>query len=130
MRILVCGPEERSRGLTGCYIAPRPNSIDHKRLHKIHTATGQAQNLKLPVWDFVVMREDGTAVRLNPPRSHTKVECCALNGPSETIHPPPRGLGQSWVRGTYRWYMDHQTMQSLKFDPSKGKGLYPQYHQA
>ena len=41
MRLVVCGPEGRSRGLVGCSFAARPGSYDHKR-------------------------EDGSRIRLHP----------------------------------------------------------------
>ena len=129
MRIVAQGENGRSCGLLGCYFAPRPNSYDHKRRAKLRQEGRPMQDVRLPVWDFVIEREDGTGVRLHPQRSTPKVETFELEGPAEPVVPPTQGHGGSWGRGTYKYYKKIQTRACLKFDTIKGKGLPPAYVQ-
>ena len=93
MRIVVQGEGGRSGGyLRGCYFAPRPNSYDHKRHAKLREEGRPQRDVCLPVWDFVIERGDGTAVRLHPQRSTPKVETLELQGPAEPVAPPCKGV--------------------------------------
>ena len=83
------------------------------------------RDLRLPVWDFVLERADGTAVRLHPQRSTPQIETFELEGPVEPVVPPAKGFGESWGRGTYKFYKEVNTRASLKFDVTKGSGLPP-----
>ena len=125
MRIVVCGKNSRSCGLIGCYIAPRPHSYDHKRHKMLFTAEKERREVKLPVWDFVIERSDGTALRLHPQRSTTKVETFRVNGPAEPVEPPSNGHGGSWGAGAFKHYKNAQTELALRFDANKGQWLQP-----
>ena len=73
-KLVITGPEGRSCGVVGCSVAVRPNSYDHQRCHMIKIMTGKKPELKLPIWDFLVGRSDGTNIRL------------MMNGPSLAAH--------------------------------------------
>ena len=66
MREVVEGIDGRSGGLVACTFAIRPNSYDHKRSYMLWQTTGKSPNTLLPVWDFVLHRDDGTGIRLHP----------------------------------------------------------------
>ena len=125
MRVAVQGTEGRSRGLVGCYLAPRVGSYDHKRHDLLMQAGRPMERVQLPVWDFVFERDDGTALRLHPQRSTTQVETYEVEGHAQPVQVPRRGLGTSDGRGTYRRYVREHTRASLKFDARKGSNLQP-----
>ncbi len=113
MEFVVIG-EGRSRGLVGCDMAIRPGSYDHSRHHQFeeggriaaarHGYQGGAT--RLPTWDFVLRREDGSAIRLHPQWSTLKVLTFLAEGHAEPVEPPKAGLGKSDGRGTYKKYKD------------------------
>ena len=115
----------RSRGLVGCRLAPRPGSYDHKRHHKLATEGVDTKAVRLPVWDFLLQREDGTGMRLHPQRSTTAIETFEDAGHRNPIDIPRRGHGTSDGRGTYRRYVALQTLESLRFDHRIGAGPWP-----
>ena len=119
MAFVVDGPDHRSGGVTGCYFAPRPKSYDHKRHHQLKEAGFPFQDAKLRVWDFVIQRADGSAVRLHPQWSNTTVETYAVEGHAHEVRPPVNGIGSSDGRGTYKWYKELGTQRKLKFDGQK-----------
>ena len=89
------------------------------------TAEEKRREVKLPAWDFVIERSDGTALRLHPQRSTPKVETFSVDGPPEPVEPPSNGHGGSWGPGTYSHFKNAQTELVLHFDPNKGLGLQP-----
>ena len=122
MKKVVTGFEGRSGGLVGCSFAIRPGSYDHKRHNMlIKTATNSEQ--KLPIWDFVVHREDGAGIRLHPQWKGTVVETIEELGHAEAsvvvTVPPRRGLGRSDGPGTYKKYKDIGITEKMRFDSSK-----------
>ncbi len=116
MRTLVQGEGGHARGLTGCEFSPRPNSYDHKRHHALGAGGG---TLKLPIWDFVLWRSDGTGIRLHPQWSTFKVEFFRVEGHEAMVQPPQQGLGKSAGRGTYKYYKNLAADGYFKFDRSK-----------
>ena len=119
--IVVKGPDNRSRGLIGCSVQSRPNTYDHKRHHAL-VAEKKQQNKKLAIWDFVLHREDGSAIRLHPNWSNTKVETIALESHADEVEPPVAGLGKSDGRGTYKKYKTLGASGQVKFDANKRFG--------
>ena len=121
MEKVVNGFEGRSRGLVGCSLAIRPGSYDHKRHHMlIETATNSKQ--RLPCWDFVLHRADGSGIRLHPQYKGTVVETIEELGHAEewaVTVPPSKGLGRSDGRGTYKKYKDIGITEKMRFDASK-----------
>ena len=118
MRIAVEGRDGRGRGLVSCECAPRPGSYDHKR-HAALRAEGKLQDRRLPVWDFVLRRADGTGIRLHPQWSHKVVETIEVDGHTDPVEPPRKGFGRSEGRGTFRKYVNIGATGSLKFDHEK-----------
>ena len=118
IRIAVKGPEGRSRGLVGCTVAFRPGSYDHKRHHALKMK-GASSNVKLPVWDFILHRDDSSAIRLHPQWSNTKVETFLAEGHTDEVEPPDAGLGASDGRGTFKKYKAIGTAGLLRFDGLK-----------
>ena len=111
---VVNGPQGRSCGVVGCSFAVRPNSYDHGRSHMLKE-TSRAPSVKLPIWDFVVHRADGTAIRLHPEWSKPRFPSFAAEGHGEVVQPPRAGLGRSDGRGTYRSYKTLANQETLHF---------------
>ena len=103
---MVNGPHGRSGGVVGSSFAPRPHSYDHPRSHKYKLETGAASPVKLPIWDFVVHRADGTAIRLHPEWNKPRFPSFAAEGHGDEVKPPRAGLGCSDGRGTYKGYQN------------------------
>ena len=60
----------------------RRNSYDHSR------QVNERNAKKKLAWDFVIYRDDGSAVRLHPEWSSVKVRVYPLDGYAEPLHPP------------------------------------------
>ena len=116
---VVNGPQGHSGGVVGCSLALRPGSYDHKRHHMLRQTGNHADVPKLPIWDFVVHRGDGTAMRLRPQWSTRKVEIFEAEGHVNAIAPPRRGLGRSDGLGTYKYFKALGTSGSVRFDHTK-----------
>ena len=125
VRLVVEGRDGRGRGLVSCECAPRGNSYDHKRQAAMRAA-GTKDVPKLPIWDFVLRRADGTGVRLHPQWTCKGVETSELEGPASPTEPPKNGLGKSDGRGTFRKYVSIAAAGHFKFDfkkvPAKRQG--------
>ena len=125
VRLVVEGRDGRGRGLVSCECAPRGNSYDHKRQAAMRAA-GKKEVPKLPIWDFVLRRADGTGVRLHPQWTCKGVETSELEGPASPTEPPKNGLGKSDGRGTFRKYVSIAAAGHFKFDfkkvPAKMQG--------
>ena len=119
MAYVVNGPDNRSGGLTQCWFAVRPRSYDHKRHHQLKYAGTPQRDTQLRVCDFLLVRADGSSVRLHPQWSTTAVETFAGEGHQDEVEPPARGLGESDGRGTYKHYKEVGTQRKLKFDGLK-----------
>ena len=104
MEKVVTGIEGRSRGLVGCSLAIRPGS---KR--------------QLPDWDFVVHRNDGSGIRLDPQYEGNVVETIEEPGPGEewTTVPPRRGIARSDSPFAAKKYKDSCIIEKMRFDASK-----------
>ena len=119
---LCTGLDGRSCGLVDCTFEPRPNSYDHKRQYSLKpTEKGDLARagVKLPIWDFVIYRDDGSRIRLHPQWSTMKVETYTAAGHDEPVQPPAKGLGQSDGPGTFKYYKDTGCQMMLRFDASK-----------
>ena len=94
-------------GLVSISCEPLPGSYDHKRHHAARAAgepfpEGGAQ---APIWDFVVRRADGMAVRFHPQLTNKKVEIASIKR-QPLSEPPAAGKGMSDGPGTYRRFKD------------------------
>ena len=96
-----------SRGLVACEVRRRTGSYDHSR--QVYTPGPQ-----LAVWDFVLKRNDGTAVRLHPQWSTNKIPTFAVEG-QEPTQIPSAGLGMSDGPGTFRYYKELGQEEELRF---------------
>ena len=115
MRKVVNGPDGRSGGVTWCCCALRPGSYDHNRSAMIADATGAPAKIKLPIWDFVVHRADGSAIRLHPEWSKPRFASFAAEGHLEEVEPPRSGKGKSMGHGTFKHYKVISTRELLCF---------------
>ena len=108
--------------LMGCSLELRPNSYDHFRSHALAKRLGPKKvTVQLPMWDFVLHRDDGTGVRLHPHWSDRKVDAFDLLPHADTVQPPKAGLGQSDGAGTFRHYAGLGVQRKYRFDASKEK---------
>jgi hypothetical protein len=118
MRLVVEGPEaaadNRSRGLVSCRLQ-ESDRYDHKR----HVAgAGADQKVMLKIWDFILVRDDGTQVCVHPNYSNTKFSC--TYGVPETDHELPlTGKGGSNGPGTYKYFKNKRVDVGLRFDAGK-----------
>ena len=127
LQYVVNGPENRSGGVgvVRCMVVARPNSYDHKRHVALRAAGNPLNDRKLQVWDFVLIRADGTGIRLHPQWSTTKIDTYPIQGYLEPVEPPSRGLGRSDGRGTYHWYKEVVgNSKTLRFDAKKKSPAY------
>ena len=95
--------EGRSRGLVSCEFSPRPNSYDHAT-SKALVDEGLQVNVRLPVWDFLVIRDDGSSLRLHPEFKTTKANAYAGEGHASEVALPSSGKGRSSGKGTFQAY--------------------------
>ena len=123
---LVCGGVEgRSGGITKCCFRWRPNSYDHQRHNAMKETRGFIcgnPKVRLPLWDFVLIRDDSTGIRLHPSWGTTKVTTFELGGHTAPVEPPAKGLGKSDGPGTFQKYVKTGQTGLLRFDPAKKPG--------
>ena len=116
----VVGGAKGTAALTGCSLEIRAGSYDHARHHaNVKEKPGERQRVKFPVWDFVLHRNDGSAVRLHPAWSNRKVPAWEAIPHKGEVQPPPKGLGKSKGRGTFRFYAEMDRLIVHWFDFSK-----------
>ena len=120
MVFVVCGLDgNTSRGLVSCEISPCPNSYDHSRRAK--NLRDGAEQLVMPQrWDFLLLRDDGSGVRLHPARSSTMLTLCNVDPPWDPVPPPQKGFGKSDRPGTFERYESVGTEVIWRFDGAKG----------
>jgi hypothetical protein len=125
---VVCGPDnDRSRGLVRCECRPCPSSLDNMR-HTKGVDRGQAQRIPLPQWDFVLIRDDGSGIRVHPSWSSPKFNTYEVEPHSHPVRGPRAGLGKSDGHGTFTfWKMLHAHPNPGRFDASKGAHLQPRW---
>ena len=117
MATVVTGPGNRSRGLIGCCVQ-KSGIYDHKR-HHAKKKLGIAIAEMWFVWDFVLVRDDGSRVALHPNYSNTFVDCRFAQQCRGDIGVPRDGLGGSNGPGTFRKFSQKQVDCKLRFDASK-----------
>ena len=118
MRMVVQGPDNRSRGLTSCRLQ-QTEKYDHKR----HHALGPDCKM-LKVWDFILMRDDGSCVSLHPNFSSTRF-AAKFSEPDVDHEIPRAGRGRSEGPGTYKYYTNKQVDATLRFDAGKSAPRQP-----
>ena len=99
----------RGRSLIGCEIRKRDGSYDHSRQVQLPRDHQQLRD-----WDFILKRNDGTAVRFHPRWSEKTISTFALESTDE-IPLPRNGLGQSDGPGTFKRYKMMGVERFLKF---------------
>ena len=114
---VVHGPGGRSGGVTACSFAVRPGSYDHNRSAKVAIETGAPARKKLPIWDFVVFRGDGSAIRLHPEWQKTRFPTFQAEGHVEEVLPPLSGKGRSMGHGTHKHYKTVINAETMWFRP-------------
>ena len=100
---------DRSRGLVGCEMRKREGSYDHSRQVQLPRHHPQLRD-----WDFILKRNDGTAVRLHPQWSEKTIPTFTLES-AEEIPLPRNGLGQSDGPGTFKRYKKMGLERTLMF---------------
>ena len=73
---------------------------------------------KKPNWDFMLIRDDGSGVRLHPAWTTNNVASYAFEGSDEPVE-IPRVLGGSWGPGTYKHFKTLGQEKTYKFDHRK-----------
>ena len=116
---VVKGPDDRSCGLWQCSLSMRPGSYDHKRNHMLIKQGTTSKVDKLKVWDFLLVRSDGSTVRLHPNWSNTFVDALEGSSHETEVEIPWSGLGGSDGPGTYAYYKELDVVRKLRFDARK-----------
>ena len=116
---VVKGPDDRSCGLWQCSLSMRPGSYDHKRHHMLIKQGTTSKVDKLKVWDFLLVRSDGSTVRLHPNWSNTFVDAIEGSSHETEVEIPWSGLGGSDGPGTYAYYKRLDFVRKLRFDARK-----------
>ena len=104
--------------LRECSLQVRPNSYDVARHYHIERQERRCADVQLPVWDFVVSRSDGTALRLHPSWSDRRVKVFLVIG-HEVLVIPIGGLGKSEGSGTFKRYLQQDMVKEVRFDSAK-----------
>ena len=110
------GAEGRIRGVTRCEFSARPNSYAHVQ-HMIALENGRPIEERMPEYDFVLHRANGTAIRLHPRWKETKFPCYALAPHASEVPIPSGGLGASEGPGGYK---TKDVQREVRFDGNKG----------
>ena len=113
MMYVVTGTDGRSGGLVACYVDRRNNSYDHKLAVQ---APGSAAK---QIWDFLVERADGTAIRLHQNFKDIKFSAFPEHPHASPVGLPRRGPGTSDGKGTFKHYRDLGAQETLRFKPFK-----------
>jgi hypothetical protein len=102
------GPQ---RCLIGCQLV-RTDKYDHKR----HHALGNDETYY--IWDFVLLRGDGSKIALHPNFSDTKIT--SYEGDAPRNHElPASGKGGTSGPGTYKYFKNKGNQRTLRFDARK-----------
>ena len=109
-----------SRGLVSCEFSPRPNSYDAASSRALRDQ-GLDVNVKLPVWDFLVTRDDGSTIRLHPEFTTTKMKTLPGEGHAEEPEIPRKGYGMSSGEGSFLAEINRDVKRIVRFDPKKTK---------
>ena len=105
MEKVVTGEEGRSGGLVACMACPRPNSYSHSE-HHAWEKEKQPQRPKERDYDFVLIRYDGSGIRLHPHWTKNVVDVYPIEGHPEEVNPPRKGVGKSDGPGTFKRYAE------------------------
>ena len=91
-------------GVVAVKLFARPDSYDHMRAAAYIKQTGQTPTTTPRIWDFLVMRADGTGVLLHPSwKKHGALKFLPFHDMQHAVSPVPRsGLGMSDGKGTFR----------------------------
>jgi len=128
-----CMDPNRSRGLVSCRLQ-KTDRYDHKRHYAqeqqgVRPATRIHTEDQLMIWDFVLVRANGTEVWLHPNYTSTKVECLEPCGPDVPGCPQPQdpdvpksGLGGTSGPGIYNFYKNKNLKTLLHFKANSPKG--------
>ena len=100
-----------------CSIEIRQNSYDVARHYHIEAQERRSADVQLPVWDFVVSRSDGTALRLHPSWTNRRVKVFPVEGHELLV--VPQGLGKSEGPGTFTRYLKQDMVKEVRFDAAR-----------
>ena len=101
----------RSRGIVSCRLQ-QTDRYDHKR----HHALGQAASVGvwMPVWDFVMVCDDGTEILIHPNYTKTQIGC-RVGMPPQDHEVPYSGKGGTSGKGTFKHFQTKSYNHVLKF---------------
>ena len=97
--------------LIGCYLA-KTDKYDHKR----HSAL--RDNVTYHIWDFVLVRNNGTTICLHPDFASTTITSYEGDAPSDH-EVPASGKGGTSGPGTYKCVRWQDNEKTLSFDPGR-----------
>ena len=126
--VVVNGADGSSGGLLRCAVIRCPKSYDHKRCFAAKHGQGHGAARKgehLENYDFVVFRQDGSALRFHPDWNGAKFDIYRIEPHQHQVRPPHQGCGRTWGPGTYRFYDGIGKETDGKFDSQRGNMLLP-----
>jgi len=122
MQIVVEGPQHHGAGKPPQSRPPALVSCSLKQMakydHKRHVAEGKTSGNMLRQWEFVLHRDDGSAIYLKPDYTTTKVSA-HYEEAAPDLELPVKGLGGSDGPGTFKRFKNKGEQISLRFDGSK-----------
>ena len=107
MATVVTGLDNRSRGLIGCCIQ-QSGIYDHKRHHAKKQLDAAVADMWF-VWDFVLVRDDGSRVALHPNYWNTYATCKFAQKLRSDIGVSRTGLECTSGPGTFRIFSQKKT---------------------
>ena len=85
-----------------CVCAIKGSCGHKRRFAALQAGEPYADNVPVPIWDFIVERADGSEVRFHTQQTSKKVEVCSVTRAQRLPEPPQKGRGGSDGPGTYR----------------------------
>ena len=77
------------------------------------------------IWDFIVVRDDGSAIRLHPNWSNTKVEIIGVPPGLNDFEIPRRGIDEICGPGNFKYLKNKPLQVFLHFDKTKAPTNFP-----
>ena len=114
-KLVVQGQDNRSRGLVSCRLQ-QSTLYDHTRHHVCFGDNGEMRYQ----WHFLLTRDDGSVVCLQPCWKNTKIVCRFKEPTKDETVPKKGGIGGTDGPGTFRKHAEKQVDTELRFNAVGG----------
>ena len=118
---LLVGP-----GIVELVLMPLDDSYDHKRRSAARDAGHPfPQDAPVPVWDFAVVRADGSWMRFHPNQTKKKIDIADMTSFDYERSGPQRGKGLSDGKGTFRRMLEGTYNMEGQFKKARSEEMPP-----